>query len=158
VARDAAPSRHAEQDAWAFAAQHPQVGLTTVLPAFMLGPIPGDEISPSMAMVAQMLTTSDTLWMLEMAALLRAHLGEGGAKAPTQELPDAVVRQAAAGNAFLREMLAELGVRRTFSAAKAQRLLGWRGRPAAEVVRGAADSLIALELTRPAATTEQQPA
>ncbi|MBO9652381.1 MAG: NAD-dependent epimerase/dehydratase family protein [Variovorax sp.] len=86
----------------------------------------------------------ETLSMLGMATILKDHLGERAARAPATELPDTVVRQAAASNSFLREMLPELGLQRRFSAAKAEQLLDWRPRTAAESIIAAADPMPAV--------------
>jgi dihydroflavonol-4-reductase len=185
----------AERDAWNFAAAHPGLELTTILPGFMLGPVPRQAMFPSVAMIQQMLAgalpavprlffpivdvrdiaelqmlamsnpeaggqrligAGDTLSMLEMATVLRAHPGAHATNVPTQELPDAVVRQAAATNDFLREMLPDLGIRRTFSAGKAQRLLGWHPRSAEETLNATVDSLLSLELAAPPALTQTE--
>lgn len=173
----------AERDAWAFAENHPELALTTILPGFMLGPLLGKEVSPSVSMIQQMLSgairavprlsfpivdvrdladlqiramgnpaargqrfigAGETVTMLEMARLLRAQFGEAASKAPKSEMPDLLVRAAALANSFLREMLPELGLRRTYSAQKAADLLDWHPSPAAETIRATGESILAL--------------
>ena len=46
----------AEQDAWAFAAAHPELVLATVLPGFILGPSLSHDIGASMEVIARLLT------------------------------------------------------------------------------------------------------
>lgn len=45
----------AETDAWEFAARHPGLGLTTVLPGFMQGPTLGATVGGSTALIVQLL-------------------------------------------------------------------------------------------------------
>ena len=88
------------------------------------------------------LAVSDFLWMADTARILREHLGARAGKVPTRRLPDFVLRLMALFSWDARFMAALLGVRREFSIAKAQTLLGWQPRPAAQAVRDCADSLV----------------
>lgn len=92
------------------------------------------------------LATGEFVWMREMAAALRAGLGPAGAKVPTRQLPDFVVRATALFDAPLRAITVSLGRKNRHSTDKAKRLLGWQPRPAAETVVGCAQSLIAWKL------------
>ena len=92
------------------------------------------------------IATSESLWMLQIADVLREHLGDRAAKVPKAEAPDAMIRLAAVANPELRQILPGLGVRREFTSAKAEQLLGWRARPARNSIIDAADSLIAAGL------------
>ncbi len=87
--------------------------------------------------------TSDSLWMLQIAEVLREHLGERSLKLPTAEAPNLMIRLAAVSNPELRQITLGLGVRREFTSAKAERLLDWRPRPARNSITDAADSLLA---------------
>ncbi len=82
-------------------------------------------------------------WMADLAALLRARLGGQASKVPTARAPDIVLRLAALFDRDLRAVTPGLGRRRDFTAAKAQRLLGWRPRPLEDTVLDCARSLIA---------------
>lgn len=82
-------------------------------------------------------------WMAEIAALLRERLGAGAAKVPTRKVPDVVLRLVALFDPALRLVAPGLGRRRAFTAAKAQRLLGWTPRPVTETIVECAESLIA---------------
>lgn len=85
----------------------------------------------------------DFVWMADLAALLRAGLGDAASKVPTRRIPDFVLRFAALFDKGLASVTPRLGERRAFSSAKAQAVLGWRPRPVEEAVLDCARSLIA---------------
>jgi hypothetical protein len=58
-------------------------------------------------------------------------------------MPSAVMRAAALLNPSLRGLLPTLGRGHAYSSAKAQRVLGWTPRPAADTLVDCAESLIA---------------
>ena len=88
-----------------------------------------------------------SLWMREVAAILRRRLGPAAAKVPTQEIPNTVVRiGAAAGNPALKALVPFLGVSMNATSEKAIRLLGWSPRSAEESIVAAAESLLRLGL------------
>jgi dihydroflavonol-4-reductase len=89
------------------------------------------------------LATGEFMWMSEIAATLRARLGARAAKAPTKVMPDFVFRLAAAFRPELRALLPLLGRKNRYSWAKAERLLGFKPRPAADTVTETAESLMA---------------
>lgn len=89
------------------------------------------------------IAAGDFAWMEEVAALLRAHLGEAAAKVPTRRVPDLVLKLVALFDRSVAGVAPRLGERRTFVSAKAQRMLGWRPRPLEETVLECARSLIA---------------
>jgi dihydroflavonol-4-reductase len=88
------------------------------------------------------LGTGEFTWMREMAEALKAGLGADGAKVPTRQLPDFVVRISALFDKSLRPIVISLGRKNRHSTAKAERVLGWHPRPAAETVVACAKSLI----------------
>jgi dihydroflavonol-4-reductase len=88
------------------------------------------------------LAVGDFMWMAEIAATLRAQLGGRAAKVPTRGLPDFVVRILAAFIPPLRMLTSGLGRRQRFSAAKAERVLGFAPRPATTTVVDCAESLL----------------
>lgn len=92
------------------------------------------------------LATGEFVWMREIAADLRAGLGGAGAKVPTRQLPDIAVRATALFDKSLRAITVSLGRKNRHSTGKAERLLAWQPRSAAETVVGCARSLIAGEL------------
>ncbi|GAA3432752.1 NAD-dependent epimerase/dehydratase family protein [Kutzneria kofuensis] len=89
------------------------------------------------------LATGEFMWMLDMALALRSGLGEAGAKAPTRNLPNVAVRGLALFDRNLREIMPALGRRAVHTTAKAERVLGWKSRPAAETVVACGQSLLA---------------
>lgn len=89
------------------------------------------------------IAAGDFAWMEEVAALLKAHLGEGARKVPTRRVPDLVLRLVALFDRSVAGVVPRLGERRRFVSAKAERVLGWRPRPLEETVLDCARSLIA---------------
>ena len=89
----------------------------------------------------------ESLWMREVAAILRRRLGPAAAKVPTKEIPNTVVRLgAAAGNPALKALVPFLGVTMNATSEKAIRLLGWKPRSAEDSIVAAAESLLRLGL------------
>lgn len=89
------------------------------------------------------LGTGEFVWMREIAEALRTGLGEAAAKVPIRQLPDLLVRTAARSDPSLRAIAISLGRQNRHTTAKAQQVLGWSARPAAETVVACARSLIA---------------
>lgn len=89
------------------------------------------------------IAAGDFAWMADVAAILRAHLGDAAAKVPTRRVPDLVLRLAALFDRSVAAVAPRLGEKRTFVSTKAQTLLGWRPRPLEETVLDCARSLIA---------------
>ncbi len=89
------------------------------------------------------IAASDFAWLADVAALLRARLGEAANKVPTRKVPDFVLRLAALFDKSLAAVAPRLGEKRAFNSAKAQKILGWRPRPLEETVLDCARSLIA---------------
>ncbi len=88
------------------------------------------------------LATGEFRWMADIARVLRTGLGEAGRRVPTRQLPDVVVRLLALAVPDLRAIMPGLGRRNRHSTARAERVLGWRPRPADEVVLDCARSLL----------------
>jgi dihydroflavonol-4-reductase len=86
--------------------------------------------------------SSEFLWMADLARLLRERLGERAAKVPTRPVPDFLVRLAGWFDSEARQLTPNLGQRREFSSAKAERVLGWRARPMADSLVDTAESLL----------------
>jgi nucleoside-diphosphate-sugar epimerase len=89
-------------------------------------------------------SSGDIMSMLDIARVLRAHLGAAASKVPTRELPNWLVRFAARFDRKLRPLVPLLDSTRRASSAKAERLLGWRPRPPKEAVVATAESLVRL--------------
>lgn len=91
-------------------------------------------------------TSSDSLWMVDVAKILRRRLGAAASKAPTRVLPNWIVRLAARTNPALKGAVPLLGVNMNASGEKARRLLGWSPRSPEDAIIASAESLIALGL------------
>ncbi|MEU8661065.1 aldehyde reductase, partial [Actinoplanes philippinensis] len=89
-------------------------------------------------------TAGRSLWMREVAAVLRARLGDRAAKVPTREMPVLVARGLAKVNPQVRNLRAIIGRNLDATAAKAERLLGWKARPIEDTIAETAESLLAL--------------
>lgn len=83
-----------------------------------------------------------SLWIREVAQVLRQRLGSAANKVPTGEIPNAVVRLGAASNPALQALVPFLGINMNATSEKAIRLLGWSPRPAEDAVVASAESLI----------------
>lgn len=81
----------------------------------------------------------DGVWLADVARILRERLG---ADVPTTEIPDDVLRAAAASDPSLDSIAREAGRFRHLSAEKARRVLGWQPRPVEETVLATAESLL----------------
>lgn len=81
----------------------------------------------------------------QIAAILRAQLGDASARVPTREAPDWLVRAAARFVSALGTLADLLGAPKLISTAKATEILGWQARPAAGTIIATAESLLGLE-------------
>ncbi|GAA4591046.1 aldehyde reductase [Planotetraspora phitsanulokensis] len=92
------------------------------------------------------IAAGEFLWASQIAQELRATLGEAARKVPRRALPDIAVRLLARFDPGVRALAPYLGRRHLHTARKAERVLGWRARPAAETVVDCARSLAALQV------------
>jgi dihydroflavonol-4-reductase len=83
-----------------------------------------------------------SLWISEVARVLRDRMGAAAAKVPTTTLPNEVVRLGAATNPALRALLPFLGLEMDATSEKATRLLRWSARSAEEAITDSAKSLL----------------
>ncbi|MBU2666058.1 aldehyde reductase [Actinoplanes bogorensis] len=90
-------------------------------------------------------TAGHSLWLRDVAAILRERLGERAAKVPTREMPLWVARGLARVNPQMRSLRALLGRDLDATSAKAERLLGWKARPIEDTITETAESLLALK-------------
>jgi dihydroflavonol-4-reductase len=88
------------------------------------------------------LGTGELMWMPDIARVLRSSLGADAAKVPTRTLPDFAIRLLARFRPELRGIMPGLGRRNRHSTAKAEQMLGWERRPAADTIVDCARSLI----------------
>jgi dihydroflavonol-4-reductase len=93
-------------------------------------------------------TSGESLWLVEIAKLLKEHLGAAGARISTRALPNLLVRSMALTNPAMKGLVPLLGARLDASGDKARRLLGWRPRSREEAIVASAESLIDLGLVK----------
>lgn len=93
-------------------------------------------------------TAGRAMPMIEIARILRGHFGDAASRVPTRQLPNWLVRVSAVFDPKLRTLLPLLGKARHATSAKAQRVLGWQPRPAADAVIATAESLMRLGLVK----------
>jgi len=91
-------------------------------------------------------TSGESLWMVEIAELLKRRLGPAAGKVSTRVLPNVLVRAMALTNPALKGIVPILGTRLDASGEKAKKLLGWKPRPPGEAIVATAESLIGLGL------------
>jgi dihydroflavonol-4-reductase len=84
-------------------------------------------------------------WMrwADVAGVLRSTLGAGAKHVPTRGMPDFLLRGVALFDRQVQFFTPSLGRKHDFTSAKAQTVLGWKARPAAETIVDCARSLIA---------------
>jgi dihydroflavonol-4-reductase len=87
-------------------------------------------------------SSGDIMSMLGIARVLKERMGEAAKKVPTRELPNWLVRFASRFDRTLRPLVPLLDNTRRATAAKAERLLGWKPRPPEEAIVATAESLI----------------
>lgn len=91
-------------------------------------------------------TAGESLWLVDVAKVLRRRMGAAAKKVPAWELPNWLVRLAARRNPAMRGIATLLGRNMNATSEKAIRLLGWKPRSSEEAIVAAAESLIRLGL------------
>jgi dihydroflavonol-4-reductase len=82
------------------------------------------------------------LKMIDVARILKAHLGDQAKKVPTRKLPDFLVKIVALFDPVVKQVVGELGNVRNMDATHAKEVLGWVPRPPEQVIVDTATSLI----------------
>ncbi|MEZ4237046.1 MAG: hypothetical protein R3F59_13010 [Myxococcota bacterium] len=108
------------------------------------GPRPFALEVPEAAGQRFLLSNGPPLAMRDIAATVRARLGEAAAKVPTRSIPSVVIRLGALFSAQFRAIAPDLGYAKRTSNARARSVLGWTPRDAHEAVAAAAESLVAM--------------
>jgi len=90
--------------------------------------------------------SGEVMTMPQMAAVLRARLGDAASRVPTRVLPNWLVRVGGILSPQLRELVPQLGKVKNASNAKAREVLGWEPRSNEDAIVATAESLIALNL------------
>jgi len=91
-------------------------------------------------------TAGESIWMVEVAKILKENLGEAAAKVSTKQLPNTLLRIAALKDPMVKSMIPLLGISMNVTSAKATRMLGWSPRSREEAILATAESLIRLNL------------
>ncbi|MBT1705393.1 SDR family oxidoreductase [Chryseosolibacter indicus] len=91
-------------------------------------------------------TGGESIWLVEVAKILKAHLGNKADKVKAMQLPNTVLRIAALKDPMVKSMVPLLGTPMNLTSAKAIELLGWSPRSSKEAILAAAESLIRLNL------------
>jgi len=87
-------------------------------------------------------STAENLSMLDVANILKKHLGEEAKNAPRGEIPNIVVRVMALFKPQLRMIASLLGLDMSTSNQKAKQLLGWQPRSAEEAIAATGKSMM----------------
>src|SRR5262245_17157996 len=88
------------------------------------------------------IANTQTMWMADVAQVLRQRLGDRAAKVPTRIAPDLLVRAMALFDGGIRSFTGSLGKRTEYRTTKAHDLLGWAPRPIDDTIVESAQSLI----------------
>ena len=91
-------------------------------------------------------TAGDFVSVLQIARILREHLGSAARKVPTRPLPSWLMRVVSLFDGQVKGILPELGKHKNGSGEKARRLLGWAPRSPSEAIVATAQSLWKLGL------------
>jgi dihydroflavonol-4-reductase len=89
--------------------------------------------------------------MRDIALVLQRRMGSAGRRVPTRELPDWLLRVVALVDPSVRQIVPELGKRKTATSEKARRVLGWSPRSSEDAIVATAESLVRLGLLKRAA-------
>jgi nucleoside-diphosphate-sugar epimerase len=84
----------------------------------------------------------DFMSMLDIAKVLKRHMGEWGKRVPTRQLPDWLVRLASLRDPVIKLILPELGKYKNATNEKARQVLGWTPRSNEEALVATAESLV----------------
>jgi len=90
----------------------------------------------------------ESMWMIELAEVLRSRLGQAASKVPTRVMPNWMARLVAKRNSIMRSAVPLLGINLNASGEKARRMLGWTPRSREDAIVATAESLIQLGLVK----------
>lgn len=91
-------------------------------------------------------TGGESIWLVEVAKILKANLGDKAHKVKAMQLPNTILRIAALKDPMVKSMVPLLGIPMNLTSAKAIDMLGWSPRSPEEAIVAAAESLIRLNL------------
>ncbi|CAM5766017.1 hypothetical protein LMIY3S_01678 [Labrys miyagiensis] len=90
--------------------------------------------------------SGESMWMIDVASVLRQRMGSAASRVPTRVLPNWLIRLLTVKNPVMKGAIPLLGLNMNATSAKAIRLLGWTPRPREEAIVATAESLIRLGL------------
>jgi nucleoside-diphosphate-sugar epimerase len=90
--------------------------------------------------------SGESMWMIDVAKVLKRRLGAAARRVPTWELPNWLIRINTLRDPAMKMVVPHLGVMMNATSEKATRLLGWIPRPNEEAIAATAESLIKLGL------------
>jgi nucleoside-diphosphate-sugar epimerase len=90
----------------------------------------------------------DFISMGDIAKVLRSRMGKAGAKVPTRELPNWLVRLVGVFDPAVRLISPELGKKKNATNEKARHVLGWTPRSNEESIVATGESLVKLGLVK----------
>jgi dihydroflavonol-4-reductase len=90
----------------------------------------------------------NSMWLADVAQVLRQRMGPAADKVSTRVMPNWLVRLAGRNNPAMKAIVPMLGVNMNATAEKARRLLGWAPRSREDAIVATADSLVRLGLLK----------
>jgi nucleoside-diphosphate-sugar epimerase len=93
-------------------------------------------------------TSGEFMSIKEIAAVLKARMGDAAKRVPTREIPDFVVKLSALFDPAVKQIVPELGRHKNATGAKAERLLGWTPISREDAIVATAESLVNLKLLK----------
>jgi len=93
-------------------------------------------------------TAGESIWLIEVARILKRTMGEAASKVPVKELPNILLRLAALKDPTVKSMVPLLGLVMNTTNEKAVRMLGWSPRSTEDAIQSAAESLVRLGLVK----------
>jgi len=100
-------------------------------------------------------TAGESLWLADVALVLKRRLGSAASRVQTRTLPNWLVRLVASYSPSTRSIVPWLGLELNTTNAKARRVLGWVPRSSEEAIVAAAQSLLRLGLVRDSRPVER---
>ncbi len=90
----------------------------------------------------------DFMAMIDIAKVLKSHMGAAAKRVPTRQLPNWLVRLASLRDPAVKQILPELGKTKNATNEKAKRLLDWAPRSNEKCIVATAESLVRLGLLK----------
>ncbi|MBZ9935551.1 aldehyde reductase [Mesorhizobium sp. BR1-1-16] len=92
--------------------------------------------------------SGESMWMIDVAKVLRERMGAAARRVPSRALPNWLVRLAALRDPAVKGIVPMLGVNLNATSEKARRMLGWVPRSREEGIIATAQSLVRLGLVK----------